>query len=168
MTMPIATPEGDAAPAGKQRHTMVLLIVGIFAAYLVTEGAMLFVAIETPPSLVSNSYYDDSRTFSQEERAQETSDTKWQVSGNPVSTAEVHVRLEDRQGHAASGFSGVVSAYRPNDATLDQTLGWQEDTARPGEYRAVFSRPHAGQWQLHLLLRRGGEHIDHEFRIVAP
>jgi nitrogen fixation protein FixH len=160
---------GPAATGRKRRDSMLWLVAGIFLAYILTNGIMLYVSMLLPPVLVSQTYYEDSRTFEGEQSAENASDAAgWRVATVTSSTAEITFRLTDRAGHAASGFSGLVNAYRPNDAGLDQTLAWKEDPAVPGQYRATFSRPHAGQWQIHLQLQRGGERLNHEIRWVAP
>jgi len=169
MTAQIAPPQDNPPRGGKRRDIMLWLVAGIFVAYIATNGVMLLLAMRTPPSLVSKSYYEDTRTFDAEQKAQRSSDAAgWHVAAEAVSTADVIVKLQDRSGRPASGFSGDVSAYRPSDPTLDQPLAWREDTATPGQYRARFSRPRLGQWHIHLKLRRGGERLDHEFRIDTP
>jgi len=168
MTVQLVPPQDNPGRSGKRRDVMLWLVAGIFAAYLATNGVMLLLAMRTPPSLVSKSYYEDTRTFEAEQNAQLKSDAAgWRVAAQAASAAELIVKLQDRSGRPASGFSGEVSAYRPSDPALDQPLVWSEDAATLGQYRARFSRPRQGQWHIHLKLRRGGERLDHEFRIDA-
>jgi nitrogen fixation protein FixH len=169
MTMHTLRPGGAPPPAGRRRNPMVALIAGVFAAYIVTNGIMLFVAMRSPPTLVSKSYYEDSRRYDAVQSAEQASQAAgWRVEALPPAPAEVVLRILDRAGRPASGFSGAVTAYRPNDPALDQALAWSEDPRSPGQYQAAFARPHAGQWRIHLALRRGGERLDHDLRIVCP
>ena len=169
MTTPTLSAAPPPAQPGRRSGTMLWLVVGIFAAYLLTNGIMFYVASKSPPLLVSPNYYEESRYYDEEHNAEEASDSAgWLV--NPVAAThdDLVIRLTDRAGRAASGFAGTASAYRPNDPALDQDLALREDSALPGQYHAHFGRPHAGQWQIHVKLRRGGEHLDHEFRIATP
>jgi nitrogen fixation protein FixH len=169
MTAQIVPPRVGTPRGGKRPDVMLWLVGGIVAAYVATNAVMLLFALRSPPVLVSQSYYEDSRTYDAGQNAQRASaEAGWQVAAQPASTGELVVRLQDRAGRPASGFSGTVSAYRPSDAALDQGLAWSEDAATPGQYRARFARPQAGPWQIHLRLRRGGERLDHEFRVDAP
>ncbi|HEX7927144.1 MAG TPA: FixH family protein, partial [bacterium] len=133
----------------KYRDTMVWLVAGIFAAYLVTNGIMLAFAMRSPPTLVSQTYYEDARAFEASRDAEEaTTAAGWRVTAQSPTAREVVVQVTDRAGRPASGFSGDVSAYRPSDPGLDQPLAWTEDVAKPGQYRAIFARPHPGQWHI--------------------
>lgn len=158
-----------AVPAARGRNWMLWLVVGIFAAYLGTNGVMFWFASETPPLLVSKTYYEDSRRYDAVQNAEQaTAAAGWRVQAEPAAPGELRVTITDRAGRPASGFSGEASAYRPNDAALDQPLSWSEEPAAPGHYRAHFAKPRAGQWQLKLALRRGGERIVEDMRVVTP
>lgn len=169
MTMRSLSPGGPAPRSGRGRHAMLWLIAGVFAAYIVTNGVMVFVAMRSPPTLVSQSYYEDSRQYNAVQSAgQASAAAGWRVETATPEPARIVMRIQDRGGRAASGFSGEVSAYRPNDPALDQQLEWREDPGLPGQYEARFARPHAGLWRIHLVLRRGGERLNQELRIVTP
>lgn len=163
-----------ARPAGavsgiRRGGAMLWLLAGIAAGFVAINVVMLVYALRAPPVLVSASYYEDSRRYGAVQAAEEaTGAAGWRVVAQAASPGELLVRLADRAGRPASGFGGDVLAYRPNDAELDQPLAWNEEPDTPGSYRARFARPRAGQWRVRLALRRGGERIDQEFRIVTP
>ncbi len=169
MTPRSASPGGPAPRAGRPRNVVLWLVAGVFAAYILTNGIMLVVAMRSPPTLVSQSYYEDSRQYDAVQSAGQASQAAgWRVEAAAPERGRVVVRIQDRAGRPASGFAGQVSAYRPSDPALDQQLQWQEDPGSPGQYLAAFARPHAGLWQIHLALRRGGERVNQELRIVSP
>jgi nitrogen fixation protein FixH len=163
------TTQTSSTSATRPGGILLWLLLGIAAGFVTINAVMLVYALHSPPVLVSVSYYEDSRRYGAVQAAEEAMGAAgWRVEVQPAPPAAVIVRLADRAGKPASGFTGQAQAYRPNDAALDQALAWSEEPDTPGSYRAQFARPRAGQWRIRLALRRGGERIDHEFRIVTP
>lgn len=172
-TSPASPPPESAAPSASRRRgdPILWLLVGIFAAYLAVHGLMMWLSLRDGPQLVTSDYYAQSRVYDKELAAQAASArTGWYVELDPVAAApgEVALRIRDREQRPVSGLSGTISAYRPSDARLDQSLVWKEDAASPGLYRGRFVHPLEGLWQITLDLRRGGERFYEHIRYVAP
>jgi nitrogen fixation protein FixH len=82
--------------------------------------------------------------------------------------AAVTVVVTDPAGRPVSGLAGTVTAYRPSNSSLDQTLPVRETPAGSGRYRAEFVTAHAGYWRLTFALQRGSDRLLETVAWAAP
>ena len=153
------------------RNEIVWLLIVIVAMVVGGNAVMIWIAVQAEPNLVRADYYDASKRYDSEQAARMASDRLgWQVGDvEALRTHErIALRVTDAQGRPVSGLTGSVSAYRPSDASLDQSLHVSEDAAEPGLYHVAFSRPASGLWRLTLDLQQGGWRLYHELALVTP
>jgi nitrogen fixation protein FixH len=175
MSAPSERPKNDekaARPPGRLRwlgDPILLLVLGVIAMFVVTNGIMLWVSWRSEPELVQRDYYEASKRYDRVIAAKtQSAGTGWRVTVAAGGTGRIVVRVVDREGRPLAGLAGTARAYRPADPALDQVLAWAERAGTPGSYEAGFSQPVPGLWEITLDLERGGERFYRTFRHVAP
>ena len=152
------------------RHKILWLLVGIFIAYIGLNTVMFWVSLDGRPDLVSKDYYEKSKAYNEVTTQREASHRLgWQVRLIPSGTGQAPLALwvTDRGGASLPGLNGEVRAYRPSDASLDQTLTLTESPTEPGLYRTAPTSLRKGLWELSVRLARGDEVFIDTIRHVA-
>jgi len=158
MTQDTKQSKPEEAGPSRFRHKIFWLLAGIFTTYIVLNTVMFWVSLEGRPDLVSKDYYERSKTYDQELTQRETSrQLGWRISLIPPGdeTTSLAVWITDRSGAPLQGLTGELRAYRPSDASLDQSLPLNESPAEPGMYRTAPAALQKGLWEFTVSLNRG-------------
>ena len=165
----VGTGGGNKAARRIRFDPILLLICGVILAFLGANGLMVWFATQSPATLVTEDYYEASKRWNavmDSERASNA--TGWRVEPGAAQLSGLRLRIVDAAGRPVSGAAGQASAYRPDNAALDQSLAWREAPEGGGWYELRFARPSKGRWNITLNLRRGDDRFQKTLRHVAP
>ncbi|MDH5751929.1 MAG: FixH family protein [Deltaproteobacteria bacterium] len=166
-----ANPQQDTqAQKGKGLDKIKWLLVLIFCGYIGLNFSMVVLSRKVNPDLVSRDYYDRSKNVDQVLRQEEESQRLgWRTRLVPGGEGgdDVAVFITDSQGEPLRGLAGSISAYRPSDSGMDQTLPLTESGSQPGLYQARFERTATGPWDLTVNVSRGAETFSRTMRYLA-
>jgi nitrogen fixation protein FixH len=150
---------------------LVLTMAGIFLMVIAVNLVMLWMTLYKPVQLVSSSYYDDARHFSDPGREERSKDALgWKVALVPDSTSrgQIVVLIQDGSNRPMGGVTGQVHIYRPSDSALDQDATLLPLNGKSGHYGAALLRPAPGRWQLTIRVSRGEARAVERLDWVAP
>lgn len=139
--------------------TVLLYLVGFFAAVTGANGIMAYAALTTMRGTDTASTYQAGRQFEQDVAMAKAQDARhWQVDAKVTTVSGEQKRLDvvarDAGGQAISGIALSAVFERPTDRRFDQSVTIAEDG--PGHFHG--SVPIApGQWDLVIELTRAGE-----------
>jgi nitrogen fixation protein FixH len=147
--------------AGQRDGAWVGLAFLLFGAVVLgANGALIWYATASWPGLVTASPYDKGLTYNPNlEAAARQADLGWQTRFAARLTGtldgEATLDLRDRFGAPLAGAEVLATFERPIEEHLDFAVPLQP--AAPGTYRAGFTVPVPGAWNVHLTVRHGGE-----------
>jgi len=153
------------------RDPIVLLVAGIVLAYVLTNGVMLWVSLRGPSELVSSDYYAQSKRVNERQAAErESAQSGWRIAVNTAVSdkASLVFQVSDAAGKPLNDLAGAAQAYRPSDSDLDQQLLLEPLEGSPGVYRARFTDPRPGLWEISLALTGATGSVRERIRYVAP
>ncbi len=167
------------SPAKSETHTptrpwkdvMIWVVGGLFSLTVGVNLVMVWIAVGTKPDLVAPDYYEAAKNHDRKQELEWASDQlKWKtrITVEKNGTVSLNLRVVDETGLPVTGLKGNAVAYRPSDASLDQTLTWRQDARIPGTYRALLRKPASGFWRIKLDLSRNGQRLYKEISAVLP
>ena len=162
--------QAKAQKPGLLSHKILWLLVGIFTTYIGLNTVMFWVSLDGRPDLVSEDYYERSKTYNEVATRREASrKLGWQVKLIPqaAATAPLTLWVVDRSGAPLTGLGGEVQAYRPSDAGMDQLLPLSESTTEPGLYRTAPANLQKGLWKLTVNLTGKADSFTETLRHVV-
>jgi len=139
--------------------TVLLYLVGFFAAVMGANGIMAYAALTTMRGTDTASTYQAGRLFEQDVAMAKAQDARhWQVNAKITPASGEQKRLDvdarDAAGRPLSGVALSAVFERPTDRRLDQSVTIAEE--EPGHFHgSVAIAP--GQWDLVIALTRAGE-----------
>jgi nitrogen fixation protein FixH len=145
------------------------IFVAFFAVVVAANGIMIWFATASWTGLSTESPYDKGLQYNRNlEAAQRQAALGWQprLTARIVSSfaARVELAVADAQGAPLAGAEVVASFERPIEERSDFELALAP--AAPGLYRADFTVPLTGAWDVHLTIRRGEDLFVHQERVI--
>ncbi len=137
-----------------------LAFLAFATAVLTANGALIWFAGASWPGLVTESPYDKGLTYNRNlEAAARQAALGWQTRLVARLTGglegEALLDLRDRDGVPLAGADVAAAVERPIGEHLDFAVPLAP--AASGTYRAGFTVPVPGVWNIHLTVRRRGE-----------
>jgi nitrogen fixation protein FixH len=146
--------------------------IGMIVVVLAVNALMIWLAIDTSPGLVTESYYDHGANYEKtlqkrERRDQLAWNAKLQIPerilvGNPT---PIRIIAVDKRGVPLAADTATLYAYRPSDADADFAV--QMIIERAGTYIAMAQFPLLGTWDLIASIKHGEDKLDITGRIFA-
>jgi nitrogen fixation protein FixH len=134
------------------------LFVAFFGVVLSVNLTMIWFAVGSFPGLATERAYDRGLAYNRNLDAAAAQDRLgWhgdlEARTGPDHAPELVFRLRDRSGAPLSGASVSARLERPVETTDDLTVALDE--RGPGIYLGRPALPHAGVWDVHLVVSRG-------------
>ncbi len=152
------------------RNPWVVGWIVLLVVVLAVNIGMIVTAFKTSPGLVKDDYYEQGRDYERTvlQLMEARQRLGWNVNMDPGVTvsgqlAQLNVTVADREGAPVTGLGGALQLYRPSDR--DQDLSVPVAEVEPGLYRASYTLPLKGVWDLLLTLRLGEDEYAIEQRI---
>jgi nitrogen fixation protein FixH len=157
------------AMAGEARHLSGRAVFGIliagFAVVLIVNAAMIWLALDSAPGLVSDTPYQDGLAYNRVlEDGEKQAELGWQVSVT-TSAGTIEVAFDDREGRPVSGLLVSGNIRRPTNDESDHALDWVERV--PGRYESSSPVPSPGVWDVVIEASKSGSHYRAESRIFV-
>ena len=150
---------GRFVPEARRSLWIPCALAGIFAAFLIANGTMLYFAnrswtgLETEGAYQKGLAYDDTIAAAEAQAA-----LGWEVVVE-AGTAEpgaawVEVSLADREGHPVAAREVWARLVRPTHVGYDREAPLRDMGA--GRYRGLVELPLPGQWDLRVRVEHAG------------
>jgi len=152
-------------------RTALLIIIGGFSVVFIANGALVYYAFHSWTGLESDQYYVRGLAYNDDiEGARKQQALGWKVvfkeKFDGPKSGVISVGLSDRDGRPLSGLRAKVFAVRPTQDGFDREFLLKDKN--DGQYRATFSLPLKGVWDLRVVARQGKNVFQHVERIVTP
>ena len=146
------------------RTVLVMLCAG-FGIVLAVNLAMVWLALDSWPGLVSDTAYRDGLEFNRVLAAGERQkELGWQLSLE-VPDGVIEMEIAGPDGMPVDGLSVNAMAYRPASEGSDRRFDLLE--VSPGRYRATAALPLEGNWNVVIDAVRDGQPYHVERRIFV-
>jgi len=159
----------ESAKRRRGGHWIPWAFGAFFLVVLIANGTMIYIGMTTWTGLVSTNYYEEGRTYNRNIAAAEAQAALgWQVTAEARLTqgfdGELTVDVRDRQGQPITDATVTARFIRPTSEGHDFSL----DLAATGEgsYRAAFTLPLTGLWDIHLDITRGDDRFVETRRVT--
>ena len=130
------------------------------ATFLTANGVFIYLAFESPPSLVDKHFYENGKNYDQiQKQIEQQKSLGWTgLLVIPVSTRvnesqTYEVLIHGKNSTAIELDSVVIKAYRPSDAKADFKVTMNK--INPGIYTAEMSFHLPGTWDLIVEAKQG-------------
>ncbi|MBL1322023.1 MAG: FixH family protein [Methylophaga sp.] len=149
------------------KNPWVLGIILFVMTFLTANAIFIYLAFESPPSLVDQDFYESGKNYKQiQEQIDAQKALGWtglflipaQTRVNQIQTYDV--LIQGKNAAAIDLDSVVMKAYRPSDATADFSAEMLK--TKPGVYTAEMSFNLPGTWDLVVEAKQG----DKEFVVT--
>ena len=142
---------------------------GALGIVVAVNGALAYFAVSSSTGLVTEHPYESGTRYNRVLDAARAQDALgWQATlafaGDGHAQGEVAVAIADRAGEPLSGLDVSALVSRPVEPLPDTPLQLAE--AGGGHYRGHVALPRAGQWEVHVVARRGDDVFQFAQRIV--
>ncbi|HFD16124.1 MAG TPA: hypothetical protein ENJ38_07465 [Rhodospirillales bacterium] len=139
-----------------------------FLVVLIANGTMVYIGMTTWTGLVSENYYEEGRTYNRNIAAAEAQAALgWQLSIEARLLGgfdgELTVELRDRDGRPITDAEVTARFVRPTSEGNDFSLALAP--AGQGRYRARFTLPLTGLWDVHVDATRGADRFVRNRRV---
>ncbi len=140
-----------------------------FLVVLIANGTMIYIGMTTWTGLVSENYYEEGRNYNRNIAAAEAQAAlgwRLDLEARLVSgfDGELAVDLRDREGAPITDAAITARFVRPtsegNDFAVDLVA------TGDGGYRAAFTLPLVGLWDVHLEVVRGDDRFVETRRVT--
>ncbi len=140
-----------------------------FLVVLIANGTMVYIGMTTWTGLVSTNYYEEGRTYNRNIAAAEAQAALgWQVAAEARLTrgfeGALTVDVRDRRGRPIADASVTARFIRPTSEGSDFSVDLA--AAGDGRYRAAFTLPLTGLWDIHLDITRGDDRFVTTRRVI--
>lgn len=151
------------------------IFVGAMLVVVSVNGVMIYFAVASWTGLETEDYYEKGLAYNQElaaQRAQRERGWTMQLSFVAQQAKDEHhrgslrLRFADRDGRPLDDLSVEVKLVRPTREGVDTAVSVVHRGA--GTYAGVVDVPLAGQWDVRIHARRGGEHYRARHRLRVP
>lgn len=156
----------QAHPAGRW---LPWLVIGLFFLVILAAcGTMLWIATKTWTGVATEHAYEEGLQYNRNlEAAQRQAGLGWrphlEVRMNEGFAAEATLELADAAGTPLDGAEVTAAFVRPTHAGSDFSVPLAP--AGSGRYRASFTLPLVGVWDIHLTIRRGDDLLVRDQRV---
>ena len=159
-----------ASPPRPRRSLIPWLFPAALLPVLAANAALIYLAIESKPALVSEHPFEDGRTYNRElEAAAKQTVLGWTATLEAPRTANVADRIVfavlDSADAPITGLVVALRIWRPVGSEGDLRVALVE--VAPGRYAAPMTIPEPGQWQFDIVATRGDEEFVLGKRIVV-
>ena len=137
------------------RRKFLAILVSAFVVVSGVNGLMIWYALSSWSSLVSDSAYQDGLGFDSvlaESRAEAALGWKADIQYHP--TGRISVRLADASGKPLAGMALSLVLLRPTQEGVDRSSPLAE--VAPGMYEAAIRPPLPGQWDVRVTVKSNG------------
>jgi nitrogen fixation protein FixH len=145
------------------------LFVLFLAVILAANGTLIWIALRSWTGLATEHAYDKGLQYNRNlEAARRQAGLGWQprleVRMVEGFTAEAALHLADAAGAPLDGAAVTAGFARPTHGGSDFSVPLAPDG--PGRYRASFTLPFVGLWDVHLTIRRGDDLFVRDQRVM--
>lgn len=143
---------------------------GALGVVVVVNGALAYFAISSSTGLVTEHPYESGNDYNRVLAAAAAQDALgWHGTLSFASTGDdagkLSVELADRGGQKLAGLAVTARISRPVEPLPDTDLTLAE--AEAGHYRGAVTLARPGQWEVHVVARRGDDVFQFAQRIVV-
>jgi nitrogen fixation protein FixH len=151
-----------SAPRPITGRFVLIAVVSFFTVVIGVNVAMMRLAITTLPGTEVDNAYSAGLAYQREIQAAHQQNVRnWKVDAHvdrsPDGFASLNVSAHDASGASLGGLSVSGRLERPTDRRADQVFAIEEKNG--GVYRGIAQGIAAGQWELVIEARRGGERL---------
>lgn len=145
-------------------------VLGTVAVVVAVNIVFISYAFISPPNLVVKDYYEQGKQYFHNENIRQQA-AAWrlqlllpkEVQANKPATCRLYV-MNDKGAPVQSG-KVTLSAYRPNDASVDFTL--ELKAVDTGTFAAPINFPLPGNWDLMARIDIDGQRFDTAQRVFV-
>ncbi|HXZ01191.1 MAG TPA: FixH family protein [Stellaceae bacterium] len=143
---------------------------GALGVVVMVNGALAYLAVSSSTGLVTEHPFESGNGYNRVLAAAAAQDALgWHgtlaFAAAGAETGEIAVELVDRAGQKLTGLAVTALVTRPVEPLPDTSLTLIE--AGDGRYRGPVALARPGQWDVHVVARRGGDVFQFAQRIVV-